>query len=427
MRVDDLPGWRNAAAIVLSCPGPLRRHSAALMPMAEAALPQVLLGGESQLAAFAASAKSLADRLFFAPFPEMFPDAPSLRAAWRRAGGRAPDGGRLAHLRFGSVRAARILKGVRNGCVVAEFAGALPLTASHHPFASGAILPAAMQRLFVYGPDCQRPRTLGGGAIPSSRLSADCVTADLLGHEAGLEPSGTETGLELVSLAEFRSFAWAAGPVRGRGARAELSAGRPAVLLPWNMDHPGSIVPSLLERLARLHAPARGSAATPAMPRIVLMPFNYVGQTGIIRRLIGRLREAAHDPEALLGELFLARVASLEGVSSLRRIARVAWVDGNDPEHWWTLARFAACRIATILIDPADDSVRDRGLRLQADEAVWVEAETRCGTLTFPSRLPSLRALPGLLALTASLVSEAAPRRKRALKMALRGAAASAP
>ncbi len=428
--MEELPGWWNASAIVLSCPGPLRRHVAALVPVYEATLPQVLLGGESQLLAFAASgvAAGLQQRLFFAPFPEMFPDAASLRAAWRRAGGagrgeagrgeagrgeagrgrRPGEGpGRLVHLRFGGVRAARVLKGVRNACVVAEAGGTAPLTPSHHPFASGLVLPASIRRLFVYGPDCQRPRTIGGGALPVSRLPASCVTADLeaaqaVGAEAGA--GGGDSGLDLVSLAEFRSFAWAAGPVRARGARAQLVSGDGAtVLLPWNMDHPGSIVPALLERLARLHAGEDGRPEPGRMPRIVLLPFNYVGQTGIIRRLITRLRAAAHDPDALLGDLFLARIGTLAALGPLRRLASFAWVDGNDPEHWWTLARFGACGIDTILIDPAatGQAAPASGLRLHADEAVWVEAETRCGTLTFHARLPSLRTLPRLLAMSA--------------------------
>ncbi len=399
--MDRLPGWGNVSALVLSCPGPLRRHSAALIPVGEVALPQVLLGAESQLLAFAAAATGLSDRMFFAPFPEMFPDAGSLRAAWRKLGGRAPagQGGRLVHLRFGGARSARVLKGVRNGCVLAEQGSAAPLTASHHPFASGLVLPAAIQRVFCYGTDRPRLHTVLGAPIPSSRLPPACVAADLAGFTPvvnGLE--SPDHGLDLVSLAEFRSLAWAAGPVRSRGpGLADDTDRRARVLVPWNMDHPGSIVPHLLERLARLYvsAPRPGQAA---MPRLVLLPFNYVGQTGIIRRLIGRLRDAAHEPAAFLAAIHLARTGSLAAVASLARAASRAWVDGNDPEHGWTLARLSACGIAPVLIDPGTHAAPPGVARVFADEAIWVEAETRCGTLTFPARLPSFRALPGLLA-----------------------------
>ena len=404
--MDRLPAWGNASAVVLSCPGPLRRHTAALIPVAELSLPQVLLGAESQLLAFAAAATGFGARMFFAPLPEMFPDAGAVRAAWRRLGGQDAEGqeaggqrGRLVHLRFGGARSARVLKGVRNGCVLAEQGAAAPLTASHHPFASGAVLPAAVQRVFGYGQDMPRLQTVLGAPIPASRLPAACLAADLACFQAGaVGADDAGQGLDIVSLAEFRSFAWAAGPVRGRGRPGEAAGDRrpSLVLVPWNMDHPGSIVPHLLERLARLYASAPPAGQKP-MPQLVLLPFNYVGQTGIIRRLIGRLRDAAHEPAAFLSAIHLARTGSLGGVASLARVSRCAWVDGNDPEHWWTLARLSACGIAPVLIDPGAHPAHDVA-RVVADEAIWVEAETRCGTLTFPARLPSFRALPGLLA-----------------------------
>ena len=456
--MDALPGWEHASAVILSCPGPLRRHNAALMPMADVVLPQVLLGSESQLLAFAAAATGLGGRLFFAPLPEMFPDRASLCAALGRAGHRLDSGdgdtdddagqedtGQPVHLRFGSIRAARVLKGIRNACVVAETIGATPLTASHHPFASGLVLPAAIRRLFVYGPDSARAQTIGGVPIRAARLPADCVQADLrsgLPAISGNGAAGDEGGLDLVSLAEFRSFAWAAGPVKARGARALLAGGgtRPAVLMPWNMDHPGSVVPDLLERLARLHDTSKPAGSAASVPSIVLLPFNYVGQTGIIRRLITRLREAAHDPDAFLSSMFLARIGNLQAVAPLRRISGVAWVDGNDPEHWWTLARLAACGIDPILIDPLPgDQGRDASspgdapapqatARVHADEAVWVEAETRCGALTFAARLPSFRALPTLLALTASRGTPPPPGSRRAARARKTGiAGADAP
>ncbi len=409
--MDTLPGWETVSAAILSCPGPLRRHTASLVPLGELALPQVLLGSESQLLAFAAAASGLSGRLFFAPMPEMFPGRPSVRAALAGAGGAARGGGlaRPVHLRFGSVRAARVLKGVRNACVVAEAGGAAPLTASHHPFASGMVLPAAIRRLFVYGPS-ERPRVIGGQAIPASLLPASCVTADIPADMATRRShrQGADAGLDLISLSEFRSLAWAAGPVRARMGRLMAGVGyAPVVLLPWNMDHPGSIVPALLARLARLHAPD-GAAGAALVPRIVLLPFNYVGQTGIIRQLISSVREAAHTPDGALANIFLARTGTMDAVALLRSLATCAWVDGNDPEHWWTLARLQACGVETILIDPSHAAAP--GVRLHADEAVWVEAETRCGTLTFPAWLPSLRALPDLLRMTARRPAAPAPR-----------------
>jgi hypothetical protein len=380
-----LGDWRDASAIVLSCPGPLRRHGASILPAQGLALPQMLLGAESQLLAFMALAAAVPEdscRLHFAPFPELFHGPASLQAALPAASGGA------VHLRFGGVRAARLLKGARNACVLAERAGPAPLTASHHPFASGSAVPAAMLRAYAMCADAVHPSRIGGGELPLCPLPEA-----ILGMGLQDEPAhGDDPGLDMACLAGFRSDAWAAGPVTEAGPQG------PCVLLPWNMDHPGSIIATLLERLAGLQAGGQ-------VPAIVLLPFNYVGQTGIIRDLIALLRDATAQPGAALGRLFVARVRNPAGIANLKRLSNVAWVDGNDPEHWWTLGRLSACGFATLLLDAGmsgTDASRAAGT-VAADEQLWVEAETRCGALTFAARIPPLRALPGLLRLTAEL------------------------
>ncbi len=375
-----LGDWADAPGVVLSCPGPLRRHTAALRPAAGLALPQVLLGGESQLLAFAASAAGAGDRLMFAPFPEMFASPSSLRLALDRMGATAT--GDVVHLRFGGVRSARVLKGARNASVLAECQGAPLLTASHHPFASGLVLPAAMQRAYRLTPDAILPRGSGGAPLPVLDLPESLVRAPMPARVPG------SAGLEAVCLDGFKSEAWAAGHIRD--ARACPADGTPSVLIAWNMDHPGSILPELLVRLASLATKAV------AAPRIILLPFNYIGQTGIIRDVISRL-EVSGAGGAVLRRMFLARVRSQEGLAALRRVSRVAWVDGNDPEHGWTLGRLEAHGITALLIGAA----RPHGPCLVGDEPLRVEAETRCGALIFQARLPSPRRLPDLLRLTA--------------------------
>ncbi len=388
--MEAVGAWIDGAATVLSCPGPLRRHDRALLPVAGLVLPQVLLGSESQLLAFAAhAARALPGVVpLFAPFPEMFAGWRSVAEAVGRAGGDAARG--VVHLRFGGVRAARVLKGARNAAVLAECAGPALLTASHHPFASGTVLPAAIGRAFLLADDVLRPSGIGGAVLPAGVLPAGLATADLRPPD----PGRAEAAIEMTSLADFASGAWAAGGVAG--SPGGMADGTPAVLLPWNMDHPGSLVPELLVRLAMLGAPEG------ALPRFVLLPFNYIGQTGIIRTVIERVREASSPAGALLGRVFLARVGTLDGVAALTRLGRVAWVDGNDPEHWWTLARLQALGIACVLIgaDAAGGAGRAAGM-VPADEAVWVEAETRCGTLIFAARLPAWRTLKLLLRMTA--------------------------
>jgi hypothetical protein len=399
--LDVLRDWQDAPALVLSCPGPLRRHAASLLPLSRLALPQVFLGGESQLLAFAAAAPAMAGRLFFAPLPEMFSDAASLAAAWGALGRTALPPESLGHLRFGSVREARILKLARNAAVVAEAETAPPLTASHHPFASGRVLPAATERIFSYGADGVRPRLIGGGALPATDLPESCVAADLENAPTKKAPrKATPAGLDLVKLANYSAGEWAAGHVSapaGAALPTETAAmpNRKTVLLPWNMAHFGSIVPELLRRLASLRR------ADAAIPTIVIMPFNYLGLTGIIRTLIATLREAAEQPEHLMNEMFMARVTHLRGLAALKNLSRTAWIDGNDPEHWWTEARFSAAGFDTVLIDPnPNSSKRDNGF--PADDPIRVEADTRFGPLSFDASLPSLRALPGLLEMSAN-------------------------
>jgi len=173
------------------------------------------------------------------------------------------------------------------------------------------------------------------------------------------------------------------------------------------MDHPGSIVPELLDRLARLRTPAN------PLPRIVLLPFNYIGQTGIIRDVIARLRAATPVAGAALPGLFIARVRAPSGLATLKRLSTTAWIDGNDPEHWWTLGRLAACAIATLLIDDGCTELSPTA-RIAAADPLWIEAETRCGLLTFAARLPAPRQLPTLLRQTAALAAPPRPKRARA-------------
>jgi hypothetical protein len=398
-----LADWSDAPAIILSCPGPLRRHTASLMPLSEVKWPQILLGAESQLLVFAASGQAGAP-LFFAPMPEIFAPTGGIAAAHSFAAG-------AVHLRFGGIRAARVIKGLRNAVVIAAQAAPPPLTASHHPFASGHILPAATQRVFTFGQKIMPLQGFGGATLPISILPEPCRPHSLPAAGAA------EGGFDLVSLAEFQPEAWAAGPVLSAAGRDALAATPPlgAICLPWNLDHPGSIIPPLLERLARLRS------RDARMPHIVLLPFNYVGQTGIIRHSIAKLALAAADRDLTLATIFLARISAMTCIPALRRLAPLAWIDGNDPEHWWTRARLAACDIPSILLDPTQDGPAPR---VCARDSLWIEAQTRCGDLAFAASLPSLRNLQALLRETENLMPRPDARSPRKPRARLRRGAA---
>ncbi len=415
-----LRAWEDAPAFVLSCPGPLRRHTACFTPAAQLVLPQCLLGYEAQLSAFVAAAPELAPRMVFSPLPEIFSTAESLSPLAALLGEAPLAGRRPVHLRFGSARTARVMKPARNGAVVAEDSRVAPLTKSLHPFASGTVLPAGMRRVFSYAPGLAGLKGVGGAEIPATCLPANCITADLPTED---DSQPDPAGLEVVSFAEFRSAAWAAGPVRARSPdlraaqRAAAEDGAPTVLVPWNLDHPGSVVPDLLIRLTKLQ-----NRQAPAV-RLLVLPFNYPGQLGLIRRMIGRVRNAVEQPDTVLAGLLLGRLCHMSALPLLRRIGGVAWVDGNDPEHAWTCRRLSAAGLVPILLHPAGSGMPGNGLAVPADELVWVDAETRWGLLSFASHMPSIRVLPRLLAVTADAVKSLAELPAKRRRVAARRAA----
>jgi hypothetical protein len=395
--------WDDAPAILLSCPGPLRRQHAAVQPIADLTLPQCLLGSEAQLLAFVAAQPALATRLFFLPLPEIFASPASMAALTAACG--ATGAARLVHLRFGGTRSARVLKDARNALVLAEHHRTPPITASRHPFASGLVVPPTIRRILALHPGLAIPANLGGHAPNVTVLEGDVTAADL---HAPTPPEGAGhdlVSLDLVSLAEFRTNAWAAGPLRH--ASAHMQAARdaaardqaPFVLVPWNLDDFGSAVPALVARTQRLQRKDQ-----PAV-RLVIMPFNYPGQTGLIRRLIRQLRQTIEDPVAALAHLFLGRLTSRAALPALRQLARVAWVDGNDPEHDWTMQRLAAAGFAPVLL-AAGDPPRPGTVQIAADDQLTIAAETRFGLLHYHAQLPSLRALRALLALTRDVAQD---------------------
>lgn len=365
------------------------------------------------MSAFAAAQPDIAGRAWFASLPELFGNPHSL-ALIHRTCAAAPDGPRIVHLRFGGIRSARVLKEARNGLVLAENHTAPAITASNHPFADGLTLPAIMRRVFACGPLARPPTAFGGANLPVTMLPPDLFRADLahLNQAASSVPALSSDGLEVASLAEFRSNAFATGPLRAdsphlRAATAAAARdGAPFVLLPWNLDHPGSTVPALVERTLHLQTPA-----APAV-RLLLLPFNYAGPAGLIRRLIRQIREELPNGADYLPGVFVGRLNRLAALPQLRRLARVAWVDGNDPEHDWTAGRLAACGFTPLLL-AADTSPAPRGITsIAVDEALTIDAETRFGTLSFRTHLPSLRALRELLPLTRSLAGPKARKKK---------------
>ena len=103
--------------------------------------------------------------------------------------------------------------------------------------------------------------------------------------------------------------------------------------------------------------------------------------------------------------LFLARLTHMSALPALRRLARVAWVDGNDPEHEWTMRRLEAAGFSPVLLD-GGTGFRPGTILITADDELTIPAETAFGLLHFQAALPSLRALRSLLALTCDISQE---------------------
>jgi hypothetical protein len=226
-----------------------------------------------------------------------------------------------------------------------------------------------MERILTYSPLKLPPVRVDGSALPVDLLPRACLDADL-------KPGRRKTsaaGLDIVSCADFDSSAWAAGPVSGSPPPNPT----PLVLLPWNLDHPGSLVPNLLARLVRLQSP------TAPRVRVLVLPFNYLGQTGIIRRLIAHVAAAAGD-RAALAHVAIGRLTSLASLPALRALSRTAWVEEGDPEHDWTMARLTAAGFSPLALAGGEDRI-------------WVEVETRYGTLAYHPTIPSLRELAALV------------------------------
>ena len=207
------------------------------------------------------------------------------------------------------------------------------------------------------------------------------------------KPIRGRDSLDCVTLADFASDLWAAGSC-GEACPEHRRQGRRL----W--QRASAVEPGRLRQhcsgIAQTHRqPVHAGAPVPAP---IVLPFNYLGQTGILRRFITDLRNAAFDPKTILHDIRLARVTRLSGLAALKKLSATAWVDGNDPEHRWTLARLGASGFKPILLDPGVP--QPGALSHPAEEPIRVESDTRYGTLCFDARIPSLRSLHSLLALT---------------------------
>lgn len=423
--------------MVLSLPPGPRRYHDALLPLAQLGLPGALLGWDAQMAAFiAASTPGLRARMVFAPMPEIF-DHPSAFAQARaqlaarepalagalRAAGRVPP----AHLRFGGLRQARLLKGAANFIIEAgpdtRTLGGL----TRHPFADGRTLPAAAEAVLVYGPAgtaaegtpaAAMPRFVHPDGRPAALhvLAPRQLTADLRatqGSAGGAGPSALRLprgGVHVTTLAEY-------SPERYRDPGLALAPALPpapgmlSLLLPWNLADPLSAAPQLLKSLHQCAGP---------QARLLLLPFNDSGPEGLIRGLIRQIAQSA-DPGTLLDDVLVLRAEGRAGWAALARARLCAWLDGSDPECGASAARLRALGM-TVIASPAPAFSAPplaADLALAGQDRIWLTQASGFGTLSADTPYP----MPAMLHAGLAAAVQATRARRAAARAAAAGEA----
>jgi hypothetical protein len=370
-------------SILLSAPADSEGCDGALFPAEDYQGFQALFGFDGQLRCFASALQQCGVRALVTPAPELFFTEQSLRWLDTQVGcgsGTGAASRRLLHVRFGPLRLARVVRGLSNIQAVAEAGAGRAIPLGRHPYAAGNRVLPSMRAALLYGEHPVPARKLNDGKLdvfrlPEAFLAADLTTApDVVGKSGrSLAELRSVPGLQMQSFAEFDPHYWTTGssaqsPRPSADFRRSLieqanSAGmqqemRPLILLPWNLAHPGSIVPDLVMKFARF---------APAAPvQLAVFPYNAThGADGALAQLVDRVRhgqglnhrgtaEETALLRARLQRLFLCRLTNLVGLEALPRLCAMAWVDGGDPEAAWTLQRLNWCGIPSALIEQED-------------------------------------------------------------------------
>jgi len=413
------------ALLLASAPFVLADPPGAVFPFRRCRVRQTLFGWEAQLQAFAQALAAAGRAVFFTPAPEIFASLPSFRhiadaTGWNEAA-------EIVHLRFGPACCARVLKTARNALVLAETMPRTPLTPSHHPFARGDRLPAAIERLLLYQPLAAPPLRIDGSAVPCEILPSAFGDADLTAA-AGRDPAA-ETGAAqwlVCSFAEFDAAACDAGEwqVGGnaarsldwRGARGLRVIARERgemppvqIMLPWNLADPASIVPDLVGKFA-------GAGGLGPGFRLVVFPYNETPETSAkIAAMIAAARLALTPHPSDLRHFFVARIPRLEDALELAEWFEIAWLEAAAPDRLWNEKRLAALGVSVGVIAAPCAGDDTAPCLAPADAEIMLTASDAFGERAFAAATLSPRALAALLANTrARLRSAAAPVRRRA-------------
>jgi hypothetical protein len=315
---------------------------------------QCLLGWDAQLRAFGAMLRRLGVPCLVTPAPELFFTPTALRVAAESAGISVTSLENAIHIRFGGGRFARVLRGMPNFIATAERAWSGVLAPGEHPFRGQNTAPHAFAGLLDLTGEAGPLMRPDGTDIERIAAPRCIIGADLAEMQITPRPLAVAdfAGLEIAALAEFGGRE--AADLQARRLVMAYNAGGPSlVLLPWNLANPASCVPDLAVKTMR------ALAGTADACQLILLPFNVqrglAGQMepllGGIKRELAAMLPAPADFEParpVPAGVMIGQVPDFSGVTTLRRMGAVAWVEGVDPEAAWTEARLAACGIPAV-------------------------------------------------------------------------------
>ncbi|QRM35618.1 hypothetical protein [Microvirga sp. VF16] len=252
--------------------------------------------------------------------------------------------GPTVHVRVGSRRRARIIKGCRN-----------VLITSDSPAIEEDGTDSYLARTLASRTD-QLFETCFYLGDSSSTLLHDLaqMTASLARDGDGHSPDQGRRSLEVIPFSEFAADTHAhylRAPLLWRSSQTHCeflsrarAEGATNLLIPFNLDHDGSIVPPLLTLLARTRHQAAQSI------NIVVFPFNE--SQGSKQRLVRLATDCLKlvDAERHRTSLYFALGPTRSSLRAVQALFSAAALDAGDPDAPWSCRRLAALGVPTFTI-----------------------------------------------------------------------------
>jgi hypothetical protein len=328
------------------------------MPATGGHHPARLLGFGSQMSCLAAVAKRADRTVYLCGAPEIF-TSNSARCELDRLALPDTSDRSFIHIRLGSARYARILRGIENVFFAAEEVVLRSTSGGLNPYATNDRLPPAFDTILAGVGVYALPKRLSGTELPVERCDPELPAADIARSQNDwpLHPIETSSNPALTNFADqglSKMTPVSAACERWCSHPEPWSVMTPrALLLPWNLSNPAAVAPLLVRLIARHRMQAVEKLA------IVLCPFNITWRRGQdIVDLVLEVKKAFGD-SPLLQNLWLAALEPHHIQIMSRYVHFTAWLDGQDPEIQWTCRRFRALDIESALFGSPDGLLLD--------------------------------------------------------------------